>query len=154
MDTHLQDQCVFRVSKENVEQLFRSDIPRKLELSDVDVVARLPFGAQWYGIKVKDWKGKEQLIMSAGPESQVPDTGEKPHRDWNARIFCFDKLDSTNPGVKEIALFPPTPGLRGKDRMYCRVDPRCQDDQQLIYFMGHNSIYDGCVTARFRRIGN
>lgn len=152
MDTHLEDQCIFRIPRDVV-----ADIPAgrasssNTNYKDVEVVAELPYGAQWYGIKVKNKKNEEQLIMSAGPESQVPETGEKPHRDWNGRIFCVSKLDADEPEVQELAALPPKAGLKGKARRYCRVDPRCQGDDNVIYFMGNNSVYDGCISAAFKR---
>ena len=156
MDTHSRDQKIFRVPRLHLNSLLRplnqlndillSDNEEAITCSEV--VASLPYGAQWYGVIVKNPEGEDELLMSASPESQVPETGEQPHRDWNARIFSIKGLNSGKPLVSEVCCAPPLPGLKGKSRRYCRVDPRCQDEHGNIYFMGHNSVLSGALTGR------
>ena len=156
MDTHTQDQKVFRVPRLQLDSLLRP----LSQLNDIlqsdgeemaackEIVANLPYGAQWYGVIVKNSKGEDELLMSASPESQVPETGEQPHRDWNARIFAIKELNSGKPLVSEVCCAPPLPTLKGKARRYCRVDPRCQDEHGNIYFMGQNSLLSGALIGR------
>lgn len=157
MDTHLQDQVVYRVKRSDINRLSIQCLPDakspytgQESAFGAEVVCSLPYGAQWYGITVKDKKGQECIMMSASPESQVPETGEQPHRDWNARIFLLEKIDEPQPSVSEISAIPPLSSLSGKAKRYCRVDPRCQDSKGNIYFMGNNSIFNEAVVGRFK----
>lgn len=157
MDTHLEDQVVYRVKrslvdKSRIQNLDDSRSPYRA--SDVapgaEVVCSLPYGAQWYGIIVKDKENKDCILMSASPESQVPETGEVPHRDWNARLFLIENIDEFEAVVSEVSAIPPMATLTGKAKRYCRVDPRCQDSKGNIYFMGNNSLFNEAVIGELK----
>ena len=155
MDTHKEDQKVFRAPRDDalqaiaIDELIASGADRR-DPARRETVATLPYGAQWYGIKVRSTEGKPRLIFSASPESRVPETGEVPHRDWNARLFVIDDLDSDDPRVAEVASIPPVAGLTGKARRYVRLDPRCQSRSGQIYFMAHNAVLPGALAASLR----
>lgn len=147
MDTHLQDQCVFRVKKKDIDDILSGSVA----VEDCEeVVAKLPYGAQWYGITVMSDSYKEGILMSASPESQVPGTKEKPHRDWNARLFLIEELEGERPITTEVGLFPPDKNISGKTRRYNRVDPRIQGEDGSIYFMSHNSVIKGSLVGRIK----
>ena len=156
MDTHSQDQRIYRVHRKALAHPLTKIrkrngnfiIKNNNELSTRETVATLPYGAQWYGTIIKDFQGKDILLMSASPESQVPKTKEKPHRDWNCRIFAIEELDSEMPVVYEALCAPIHPDITGKAKRYHRIDPRCQDQHGNIYFMAHNSIYDGALIGK------
>lgn len=158
MDTHLQDQKIFRVSRSclkeplcKVSSTVKGLLISKSEvILNKEVVAVLPYGAQWYGIAAKNKKNEDVILMSASPESQVPGTNEKPHRDWSCRIFLIVGLNSEKPSVKEVFCSPPVAGLSGKSRSYNRIDPRCTDGRGNFYFMAHNSLYEGALKVRLR----
>jgi hypothetical protein len=149
MDTHSQDQHVYRIARTSYQPLL-STAGQLSSLVDKEKesVACLPYGAQWYGVIVKDLAGHDVLLMSASPESQVPGTEETPHRDWNARIFSLSGLDLQHPAVAEAASIPLREGVEGKFRRYNRVDPRCQDDNGYVYCMANNSFFYGAQMTK------
>lgn len=136
-----------RVSQKSAAVIMDGD-----SMQHCETVATLPYGTQWYGIEVKDDTGKPMLLMSASPESQVPDTKEVPHRDWNSRLFALYDLESDAPKVMEVYVAKPKDGLNKKQSRYNRIDPRCQDQDGNIYFMAHNSIHTGALKGRLRKV--
>ena len=113
-----------------------------------EIVATLPYGAQWYTIAIKDKNGSNWNLMSASPESRVPNSSEVPFRDWNCRLFMFREREDSSFECFEAHTSEPNPEvIEPKFLRYHRIDPRFQDDDGTIYLNCHNSVYEGVITA-------